>query len=79
MIYNHMIEGHLIKEYYKYEDLAIELHTQYKSNNINIEKNIYFKKNISKYKLSQRIRTRAYYKNYNFGKLYDKIRSIKKG
>lgn len=79
MIYNHMIEGHLLKEYYKYEDLAIKLHTQYKSNNINIEKNIYFKKNMSKYKLSQRIRTRAYCKSYNWGKLYDKIRRIKKG
>lgn len=79
MIYTHIIENQLLSIYYKYESIGKKLHKQYKDNNININKNKYIKEKIAKYPLSQRIRTRAYCKSYSWGKLYDKMRSIKKG
>lgn len=79
MIYLHMIEYQLLSRYYKCKNLGQRLHKKYRDNDINIKKNKYIKEKISKYPLSQKIRTKAYCKSYNLGKIYDKIRSIKKG
>lgn len=79
MIYNHIMEYQLLNKYYNYEELGKYIQKIYKSNNIDINKNKYIKERISTYPLSQKLRTKAYCKSYDLGRLYDNIRSIKKG
>lgn len=79
LVYMHIMDKQLLSECYKCKSLGRRLHKQYKCNKINIRKNKYIKEKISKYPLSQKIRINAYCKSYNLGRIYDKIRNIKKG
>ena len=79
MVYNHIMEYQLLEKYYKYRNLGKKLQQQYKEYNININRNKYISHRISKYSLSQKIRTKAYCKSYDLGQIYDTVINIKKG